>query len=293
VYNISTLSKTFFSYIPSTSIFAKLHPITKISITFILSIITFILPNVFDLLTLLAIVIIITILLKVPLFSKKFGKIILLFLLANVSIFIAWCLFSNRPGSIILFESTIILIEDKWIWHILITDQTLFYAGTISLRAIITFFLMLFFFIGISDRDLIHGLRSIKLPFSVCLMVNLTFRGLSMFQQEYSIVKEAMMTRGVEFDNVSIPKKIKNFISVFIALVVLMFKRTEEMSASIEARGIPLSSKKRVIYQKYNFKKKDYFIIISLILFFLYSIYLNIFGLSFILQIIQSLSNLL
>ncbi|MFX0059623.1 MAG: energy-coupling factor transporter transmembrane component T family protein [Candidatus Hodarchaeota archaeon] len=287
MYYISTLSKTFFSYIPSNSIFAKLHPITKLFIVFLLSIIAFLLTNIFDLLVLFALDIFLITLLKVPLFSKQFRKIISFFLLANVSIFIAWCLFSTRSGNIIFFETTIIIIQDKWIWHILITDQTLFYASRISIRAVIMFFLMLFFFIGISDRDLIHGLRSMKLPFSLSLMINLIFRGLSMFQQEYSMVKEAMKTRGVRFEHISIPKKIKNFVSIFIVLIILMFKKTEDMSASIEARGIPLRSKKRTIYQKFPFKKKDFLICISLILFLIYAIYLNIVKESFLMSIIN------
>ncbi len=255
-------------------------------IVFILSIIAFILLSVLDLLVLFLIDIILIVLLKVPLFTKQFKKLIIFFLLANVSIFIAWCLFSVRPGQITFFETTIVIIEDKWIWHILISDRTIFYALDISLRAIIMFFLMLFFFIGISDRDLIHGLRSIRIPFSVSLMVNLIFRGLSMFQYEYSIVKEAMMTRGVEFEKVSIPKKIKNFVSIFIALIILMFKKIEDVSSSIEARGIPLKSKKRTRYQQFQFKKKDFVVVIFLFFFLAFSIYLRIIESSFVLLII-------
>lgn len=265
----------------------KLHPISKILMVFLLSIIALILPNMFDLLVLLVFNIILIILAKIPLFSKGFRKLIIFFLLANVTIFISWCLFSVEEGEIIFFEKYIVLAEDKLIWHILITDQTVFIAFSITLRSIIMFFLMLFFFIGISDRDLIHGLRSIKIPFTICLIVNLTFRGLSMFQQEYSTVKEAMMTRGVEFEHVSIPQKIRNFISIFIVLIVLMFKKTEDMSASIEARGIPLRSKNRTIYHYFPFKKKDYMIFIGLFMLLIFSIYLRYTNGSFVLLFLR------
>jgi len=284
---ISTLSKTFFSYIPSTSIMVKLHPITKISLVLVLSIVPFIMNDIFDIMIILLLVIILILITKIPLFSRQFKKVIIAFLSVNVSIFIVWCLLSEREGNLIFFETTIILIKDKWIWHILITETTIFYAARISLRVIIMFFVMLFFFISISDRDLIHGLRSIKIPFTVCLMISITFRGLAMFQQEYSIVKEAMMTRGVEFEKISIPKKIRNFISIFIALIVLMFKKTEDMAASIESRGIPLSSKKRTVYQSFPFKKKDYFITFVLLAFFAFSVYLFLINRGFISSIIS------
>jgi len=264
----------------------RLHPVTKLALVFILSIISLILPNILDVIYLLLFDFILIILTKVPIFSKGFRKVIIGFLLANVSIFIAWFFFSQEEGNITFFETTIVLIRNKWEWHILISDQTVYKAASISLRAITMFFLMLFMFVAISDRDLIHGLRSVKVPFAICLIISMTFRGLSMFQQEYFIIKEAMMTRGVEFDKTSIPKKIKNFISIFIALIILMFKRTEEMSASIEARGIPMRSKNRTVYHYYPMKKKDFFIIFLLLAFLVYSIYLNIVKGSFLFSII-------
>jgi len=272
VRRVSTLSKTFFSYIPSSNVMAKTHPLVKMAIVCILSISGFILISYIDLLALLFFNIFLILILKIPVFSKQFRKVIIAFFFMNVSIFIAWSFFSERPGNIIFYENTIVLIENKWIWHVLITDVTLITAGTISIRAIIMFLLMLFFFTSISDRDLIYGLRSIKVPFALCLLINLTFRGLTMFQQEYSTVKEAMMTRGVEFKRISIPKRVNNFINIFMTLIVLMFKKTEDMANSIEARGIPFRSKKRTIYQYFPMRKTDYFILFLLLLFLVVSI---------------------
>jgi energy-coupling factor transport system permease protein len=158
------------------------------------------------------------------------------------------------------------------------------------------FFLALMFFIGTTDRDLIHGLRSVKVPFTLCLIINLIFRGISMFQNDYQIIKEAMQTRGVEFKRVSIPQKIRNFVSIFIAMIILLFTRTEEMANSIESRGIPFRSKNRTIYHYFPLKKKDLTILIILILFFIFSIYLRIMNqmfVNFILNMIPALENLI
>lgn len=284
---VSTLSKTFFSYIPSNNIMAKTHPVVKIAIVLLLSISAFIINNFIDLIALLIFNVALILFARIPVFSKQFRKIIVAFLFMNVSIFIAWSFFSQRPGEITFYETTIVIIENKWIWNILITEVTLQSAATISLRAITMFVLMLFFFVSVSDRDLIYGLRSVKIPFAMCLMINLTFRGLSMFQQEYSIVREAMMTRGVEFKRASILKRINNFVSIFMALIVLMFKKTEDMSNSIEARGIPFRSKKRTIFQYYPLSKRDYLSLIILILFLMLSIYLRVTNQSMILILIN------
>ena len=266
---------------------AKTHPVVKIAIVLLLSISAFIINNFIDLIALLIFNVVLILFARIPVFSKQFRKIIVAFLFMNVSIFIAWSLFSQRPGEITFYETTIVIIEDKWIWNILITEVTLQSAATISLRAIIMFILMLFFFVSVSDRDLIYGLRSVKIPFAMCLMINLTFRGLSMFQQEYSTVKEAMMTRGVEFKRVSIPKRISNFVSIFMALIVLMFKKTEDISNSIEARGIPFRSKNRTIFQFYPLSKRDFLSLIILILFLILSVYLRFTNQSMILILIN------
>jgi energy-coupling factor transport system permease protein len=258
--------------------------------------IAFIFNSIFDLLVLLILDLLLILLTKIPVFSRKFLKIISGFLLANSSIFIAWCLFSQRPGSVTYFQTSIIIIKDIWIWNILITDQTIYYASRISLRSLIMFFLALMFFIGTTDRDLIHGLRSVKVPFTLCLIINLIFRGISMFQNDYQIIKEAMQTRGVEFKRVSIPQKIRNFVSIFIAMIILLFTRTEEMANSIESRGIPFRSKNRTIYHYFPLKKKDLTILIILILFFIFSIYLRIMNqmfVNFILNMIPALENLI
>jgi energy-coupling factor transporter transmembrane protein EcfT len=59
-------------------------------------------------------------------------------------------------------------------------------------------------------------------------------------------------------------------------MIVLLFKRTEEMANSIESRGIPFRSKNRTIYHYFPLKKKDFFILITIIVFFGFSIYLRI-----------------
>ena len=186
------------------------------------------------------------------------------------------------------------LIKDIWIWNILITDQTIYYASRISLRSLIMFFLALMFFIGTTDRDLIHGLRSIKVPFTLCLVINLIFRGIAMFESDYQMIKEAMQTRGVEFKRASIPQKIRNFISIFIAMIVLLFKKTEEIANSIESRGIPFRSKNRTIYHYFPLKKKDFVILGGIIAFFAISIYLRIINqglVNFLLGFIYLISN--
>jgi energy-coupling factor transport system permease protein len=245
-------------------------------------VIAYVFNSIIDLLVLLIIDLILILLTKIPVFSKKFIKIVGGFLLANSSIFIAWCLFSQRPGTITYFETTIIIVKDIWIWKILITDQTLFYASRIALRSLIMFFLALMFFIGTTDRDLIHGLRSIKVPFTICLVINLIFRGIAMFQTDFQIIKEAMQTRGVEFKRVSLPQKIRNFISIFIALIVLLFKKTEEMANSIESRGIPFRSKNRTIYHYFPLRKKDFVILTAVLIFLAFSIYLRIYNYSLV-----------
>ena len=117
-----------------------------------------------------------------------------------------------------------------------------------------------------------------------------------MFQSDFQIIKEAMQTRGVEFKRASIPQKIKNFVSIFIALIVLMFKKTEEMANSIESRGIPFRSKNRTIYHYFPLRKKDFVILAAVLIFLAFSIYIRLSDYSlvdFILKFIPIILNLI
>jgi energy-coupling factor transporter transmembrane protein EcfT len=103
-----------------------------------------------------------------------------------------------------------------------------------------------------------------------------------MFQTDYQIIKEAMQTRGVEFKRASIPQKVRNFVSIFIAMIVLLFKKTEEMANSIESRGIPFRSKNRTIYHYIPLKKKDFAILMAILVFFAFSVYLRVYNFSLV-----------
>ena len=118
----------------------KLHPITKISIVFILSFVVLIFSNVFDLIGLLIFIIILGLLTKIPIFSRKFRKLIIGILISSLSVYIVWCFFTPVEGEIIFFETW----SGKW--HILITDQSIYIDSRYYLRIINMFFLMIFFF---------------------------------------------------------------------------------------------------------------------------------------------------
>ena len=269
--NITSV-RTFFLWIPRESIIHKLHPITKIILMLSLGSGIFILSNPIKIFFILIISAILLIISRIPI------KMIWKFILASTGMIsacvIAWMLFSIEAGSTIYFEKYIEIIPNKWIWHIYITENTIFKSLLIGIKIISMILVTILFLTTMRDREFIYGLRKMHIPFPLCLATSLTFRAMYIFRQDYQTVKEAMMSRGVDFKTISIPKKIIQFSRLFIPILTLLFKRAQEMTLGVEARGIPLRGGKYSLYHDIPIKKIDYVFILSIFLILLLIFYL-------------------
>lgn len=264
--------RTFFLWIPKNSPIHKLHPITKIILMLSLGSSVFLFSNIIKIFSILILSIFLLFISKIPI------KMIWKFLLASTGMIsactIAWMLFSMEIGNIIYFEKYIEIIPKIWIWHIYITENTIFKSLTIGLKILSMVLISILFLTTMRDREFIYGLRKMHLPFPLCLATSLTFRAMYIFRQDYQTVKEAMMSRGVDFKTISIPKKIVQYSKLFIPILSLLFKRAQEMTLGVEARGIPLKGGKYSLYHDIPIKNKDYLVIILIIFILLIIFYL-------------------
>jgi len=204
-----TSIRTFFLWIPRESIIHKLHPITKIILMLSLGSSIFLLSNLIKIFFILIISAILLIISKIPI------RMIWKFIFASTGMIsaciIAWMLFSREIGEIVYFEKYIEIIPNKWIWHVYITENTVLKSLLIGLKIISMILVTILFLTTMRDREFIYGLRKLHIPFPLCLATSLTFRAMYIFRQDYQTVKEAMMSRGVDFSIISIPKKIIQF----------------------------------------------------------------------------------
>lgn len=267
----------FIAYSPEKSWARNMHPATKIIIVALIDWLTYLFTDILSvaLLTVMAFTLLLC--------SKSSLKVIRPFIAGLVGVVqfltITYMLFTNIPGQTVFFERKIVFIggAHPWIWHIRITDGTLLYALTFDLRILTFFFSILFFLVSTTEKDILHGLKGLKIPFSVSLVVSLMFRSMTIFSEDYNTIKHAMMSKGEDFSSGGIARKIKRYVHILIALMILGIEKSREISLAIEARGIPLRKKGRSVYNVKSLGKADVIALTLILSFTVTSILLKIY----------------
>ncbi len=188
-----------------------------------------------------------------------------LVVIGSMTSFIAlsFVLFTHIPGKTI-YEATILSFQaEKGVfeWKISVTDRGLLYIAIFTSRIFAMIFSALLLLGTVTDRDIIWGLRSIGLPFGVCVAVSLFFRGIQLFVSDFYTVREAMMARGVDFAKTSLAKKFLLYVNALIPILSLMITRSFEVSMALEARGIAPGTKTSTIYHTYKMGRRDYIVV--------------------------------
>jgi len=198
----------------------------------------------------------------IPLSSIK--KYLAVIVSMSSFIVLSFALFTRMPGKV-LYEATLYKFKaEKGVfeWTIEVTDTSLTYASVFILR-IFAMVLSAILLLGtVTDRDLIWGLRSLKLPFGACVAASLFFRGIQFFVADFNTIREAMMARGVDFAKISLARKFLLYINALIPLLSLMITRSYEVSLALEARGIAPSSRALSSYHRYGLSHSDYIVLV-------------------------------
>jgi energy-coupling factor transport system permease protein len=258
-----TLEKSLFrAYVPPTSFVRKIHPITKIVIIIVLNIVILSAKDIYSTIFLFLISIILVLISRSPLSAiKRFLYTVtgIILLLSLTYIFL-----TQHPGNIVLFEKKLLLLSTSggdWVWHILISDKTVIDAFSMALRLLTLFFAMAFFMVTTNDRDIIYGLRKLKMPYAASLTISLIFRAISLFIDDFFVIRDAMKSKGADFEKGTIFKRIKNYIYMMIPLFISIVRKSEEISMAIESRGIPIRKSGRTTYHTLPFKNYDWLLI--------------------------------
>ncbi len=167
---------------------------------------------------------------------------------ASITVFIAlsFSLFTYVPGRVTLLELTILRVEAERgcvEWKLMVSDRSLEYMALFSMR-IVTMILTATLLLGsVSDREVVWGLRGLGAPYALCMFVALLFRGISFFVSDFVTVRDAMQVRGVEIERGSLRERFSAYSRALVPLIMLMVRRSYEMSLALEARGLRLTSR--------------------------------------------------
>ncbi|MEM2896743.1 MAG: energy-coupling factor transporter transmembrane component T [Candidatus Bathyarchaeia archaeon] len=152
-----------------------------------------------------------------------------------------------------------------------ISWENIRWAIMVYIRLIFAILIIIFFLSTTRERDVIVGLRSLKLPFAVCYIAGLSLRSIGMSLIDFNTIREAEKARALNISELPFKEKIKKFGLYIVPLVALAIRRSDEVSNALDSRGFKISGKGRTDYiiTRYRYKKFDYVAIVAMILFLL------------------------
>ena len=185
----------------------------------------------------------------------------------------------------ILFISFLVMWDnpfEKFVWNFDFRwaswDFKIYWAG-VSRASII--FLRIVLMIGITSlltlstmsTDINNGLEAVlsplkllKIPVGIfSMLISLTLRFIPTLMIEAKKIMNAQASRGVDFSEGSLKDKANQIIALLIPMFVISFKRAEDLSNAMEARGYIVGAKRTKI-DELKLRWRDYLAIVVMIL---------------------------
>lgn len=116
-------------------------------------------------------------------------------------------------------------------------------------------------------ESVLSPLKLIKIPVGVfSMLISLTLRFIPTLLEESKKIMNAQASRGVDFNEGSLKEKVTQIISLLIPMFVISFKRAEDLSNAMEARGY-IIGEKRTKLDELKLKWRDYLCLIIILAF--------------------------
>ena len=112
---------------------------------------------------------------------------------------------------------------------------------------------------------LLSPLKKIGVPVSVfVMMISIALRFIPTLLEETDKIIKAQTSRGADFENGNIFKRVKAMIPILIPLFVSSFRRADELATAMECRCYNCDGE-RTSYRRYRFTKNDLYALIALV----------------------------
>ncbi|MCR5350206.1 MAG: energy-coupling factor transporter transmembrane protein EcfT [Acholeplasmatales bacterium] len=181
-------------------------------------------------------------------FTKKYIPFKFLYLL--LVIFVIFMLLWNSP-----FKKFEWFYIGKFNWNSFkfkVYQEGVDRAGFILIRILLMIGTTSLLTLSTMTTDINNGLEAvlsplkiIKIPVGVfSMLISLTLRFIPTLMNESRKIMNAQASRGVDFNEGSIKQKVNQIISLLIPMFVISFKRAEDLSNAMEARGYVIGQKR-------------------------------------------------
>jgi ABC-type cobalt transport system, permease component CbiQ and related transporters len=139
-----------------------------------------------------------------------------------------------------------------------ITYETIFYCVTLSLKYIAIMPITILFIFTTHPSNFASSLNRIGVPYRVAYSVSIALRYIPDVKAEVENIINAQEARGVAFKkgDAGIGKRLKNYATVMVPLLLSSFNRIEVVSNAMDLRGFG-KNRKRTWYHRRKYSKQD------------------------------------
>ena len=207
-------------------------------------------------------------LLAIYYFTKKYFPLKFLYLL--VILFLAFCVMWKSPFGLF-----------SWNFNINITDFTFNVykegverSGFIFIRIVMMIGITSLLTLSTMSIDINNGIESIlsplklfKIPVGVfSMLISLTLRFIPTLLIESRKIMNAQASRGADFNEGHLHEKVKQIVALLIPMFVVSFKRADDLSNAMEARGYVIGEE-RTKLDELKLRWRDYLAIVMVLAF--------------------------
>lgn len=143
--------------------------------------------------------------------------------------------------------------------------QPVFFTFAAYWRLIAMLFGTILYFSTNRERDLLVGLRALRLPFVASYVVGLSIRASGMFMEDFRTIREAEQARGLDTKAMRFRDQVRLYMMYLIPLFSIALRRANEISNALFARGYTLTGRTSTgeprqdfIRSTYSYSRKDY-----------------------------------
>lgn len=238
--------RSFIYYLPETSPFLKANAISKIIYVTAVSIAALSILDFYINLAILVFTLIFMLVARVPLGNLKtwmYGFAFMLIFLTTI-----YTLVSKIPG-----ENIYITFP----WGTYISENTFPRAFSVMFRIWSMIFAALVFLSTTTDTDIITSLAKLKIPYTFSFLISLSLRSIQIFADDWKTIIEAHWSKGVNVNSGSIIRRLRNYVSLSVPLIIITLTRIREIDFAAEARGFRLGMKNRTTIDKFSWTIND------------------------------------
>jgi energy-coupling factor transporter transmembrane protein EcfT len=119
--------------------------------------------------------------------------------------------------------------------------QPVFFTFASYWRLMAMLFGTILYFSTNRERDILVGLRAIRLPFIASYVIGLSIRSADMFMEDFRVIRQAEQARGLDIGALKLSDQAKLYMMYLIPLFSIALRRADEISNALFARGYTLT----------------------------------------------------